>query len=178
MEERLRSGWLAVDFFTQSYRISGHIDVRRRALFDILNDPTTGFVRLEDAYISPLDRPGEIIATYSATTLVKANLTFAIVPLQEDALSRKQTYGSYLGTFLQQVFLTVPSFEIVGYLRLSAKVDLRRVLTSETSQFIAVLDGRVRGSIRPDITFTGGGILVNKRHIGAFSISQEEEIGG
>ena len=175
MEGTLRTGWLAVDFFTQSYRISGQVDIRRRSLADILNDPTTGFVPLEDAYISPIDRPGDIVATYPSPNLVKANLTFAIVPHQEDALRRKQAYGSYLGTFLQQIFLTVPGFEIVGYLRLSSKMDLRRVLTSGTDEFIAVLDGRVRGSLRPDITFTGGGILVNKRHIGAFSVTEEEE---
>jgi len=175
MEETLRTGWLAVDFFTQSYRISGHVDVRQRNLADILNDPTTGFVRLEDAYFSPLDRPGEIVATYPTPHLVKANLTFAVVPHQEDALSRKQAYGRYLGTFLQQIFLTVPGFEIVGYLRLSSKIDLRRVLTTEPNDFIAVLDGRVRVSLRPDITFTGGGILVNRRHIGAFCVVKEKE---
>lgn len=175
MEEILRTGWLAADFFTQSYRISGHVDVRRRSLADLLNDRTTGFLPLEDAYISPLDRPGEIVATYLASNLVKANLTLAIVPHQEDVLSRKQTYGSYLGTYLQQIFLTMPGVEVVGYLRLSSKLDLRRVLTSGTDDFIAVLDGRVRCSLCPDVTFTGGGILVNKRHIGAFCAIEEKE---
>jgi len=174
MEEVLRTGWLAADFFTHSYRISGHVDVRRQALADMLNDQTTGFIQLEDAYISPIDRPGDIIGTYAASSLAKANLTLAVVPHRDDALSRKYAYGSYYGTFLHKVFLTVPSFEVVGYLRLSAKMDLRRVLTSGTDDFIAVLDGRVQASVRPDITFTGGGILVNKRHIGAFCMAREE----
>ncbi len=173
MKEVKETGWLAADFFTHSYRISGHVDVRRKSLYDMLNDQTTSFIELEDAYVSPIDRPGDIIATHPASFLHKNNLTLIVVPHRDDALSRKHTYGSYFGTFLANVFLTVPSFEIVGYLRLSTKMDLRRVLTSGTDDFIAVLDGRVRASIRSDIIFTGGGILVNKQHIGAFCVTDE-----
>ncbi len=172
MEEIRQVGWLVVDFFTQSYRISGHLDVRRQGLFEMLNDQTTGFLQLEDAYISPIDRPGEILASYRASTLAKANLTLALVARQEDALPRKQAYGSYAGAYLYNIFLTVPTFEVSGYLRLSARVDLRRLLVTETEDFLVVLDGRVRGSIRPDIVFNAGGILVNKRHIGAFCVEE------
>lgn len=173
-EGALRANWLTADFFLHSYRISGRVDIRKRPLFDILNDRMTGFIELEDAYVSPLDRPGEIIATYTSSHLTKANVTLVLVPHRDDALSRKQSYGSYYGTYLQQIFLTVPSFEVVGYLRLSARVNLRRLLSVETEEFIPILDGRVRASIRPDVVFTGGGVLVNKHHIGAFCLAEEE----
>lgn len=172
MEEIRQVGWLIVDFFTQSYRISGHLDVHRQCLFEMLNDRTTGFLQLEDTYISPIDRPGEILASYPTSMLAKANLTLALVARQEDALSRKQAYGSYTGAYLYNIFLTVPTFEISGYLRISARVDLRRLLVTDTEDFLVVLDGRVRGSIRPDIVFNAGGILVNKRHIGAFCVEE------
>lgn len=175
MEEILQTGWVAADFFTHSYRISGQVDVRRQPLADMLNDRTTGFIQLEDAYVSPIDRPGDIIAAYAASSLTKANLTLVLVARQDDALARKATYGSYQGAYLHKVFLTVPSFEVVGYLRLSARVDLRRLLAIDTEEFIAILDGRVRASIRPDIVFTGGGVLVNKHHIGAFCLEKEEQ---
>ena len=174
LEKPLRTGWLTADFFLHSYRISGRVDVRRRPLADILNDRMTGFIDLEDAYISPIDRPGEIIASYTASSLSKANVTLVLVPHRDDALARKQTYGSYYGTYLRQIFLTVPSFEVVGYLRLSARVNLRRLLSLETEEFISILDGRIRASIRPDVVFTGGGVLVNKRHIGIFCLAEEE----
>jgi hypothetical protein len=174
MEEMGQSGWLSADFFTHSYRISGRVDVRRQSLVDLLNDQTTSFVELEDAYVSPIDRPGDIVGTYAASNLAKVNLTIALVPLQDDVLSRKQAYGSYYGTYLHQVFLTVPSFEIAGYLRLSARVDMRRLLAMDAEGFISVLDGRVRASVRPDVVFTGGGVLVNKRQIGVFCLGEEE----
>ncbi len=174
MEELKTAGWLAVDFFSHNYRISGNIDVRKKSLFDQLNDQTTGFIMLQDAYISPIDRPGDIVATYEASYLAKANLTLALVAQSDDALGRKQTYGSYYGTFLHRVFLTVPSIEVAGYLRLSTRVDLRRLLSLDTEDFIAILDARVCASFRPDVVFTGGGVLVNKSHIGAFCLTEEK----
>jgi hypothetical protein len=173
MEEVKDAHWLTADFFTQSYRISGHLDVRRKALYDLLNDQTTSFIELEDAYFSPIDRPGDIVATHPASFLSKSNLTLIVVPHRDDAISRKHTYGSYFGTFLARVFFVVPGFQVEGYLRLSTKMDLRRVLSTGTDDFIPVLDGRVRASIRSDVTFTGGGVLVNKRLIGGYSINRE-----
>ncbi len=163
-----------VDFFTHSYRISGHVDTRKQTLAEILNDRTTGFLIVDEVYVSPIDRPGEIVASYPYATLAKANLTLALVARQEDALPRKQAYGSYYGAYLYKIFLTIPTFEVSGYLRLSARVDLRRVLAVEADDFLVVVDGRIRGSVRPDVVFHAGGILVNKHHIGAFCLEEGE----
>jgi hypothetical protein len=171
--EIAQTGWLSADFFTHSYRISGRVDVHRKNLADLLNDQTTSFVELEDAYISSIDRPGDIIATYPASGLAKVNLTIVLAPRQDDVLSRKLAYGSYSGAYINKVFLTVPSFEITGYLRLPTRVDLRRMLSAEVEEFIAVVDGQARASIRPDVYFNSGGILVNKRQIGAFCLEKE-----
>lgn len=173
MEEVRDRGFLNADFFTYSYRISGRLDTRRQSLYDILNDQTTSFISLEDAYFSSIDHPGDIVANHPASFLAKRNLTLIVVPHRDDALSKKHTYGSYFGTALSKIFLVTPGFEVQGYLRMSTKMDMRRILSSGTDDFLAVLDGRVRASIRSDVTFTGGGILVNKQHIGGFSIAEE-----
>jgi hypothetical protein len=173
MGERRQAARLTADYFTNSYRISGQLDISRNALVDILNDQTTSFIQLEDAYISPIDRPGEIVATYPASNIRKANLTLIVVADQDDVISRKYAYGSYYGTFLQKVFVTVPAFEVIGHLRLSAKMDLRSILTSGTDDFVAILDGQIKASIRNDVVFTGGGVLVNKHHIGAFCTEED-----
>lgn len=173
MQEVLQTGWLSADFFSHSYRISGQVDVRRRPLYELLNDPTTAFLPLEDAYVSSIDRPGDISAAYPASYLAKSNLSLVLVPQRDDAVPRQQTYGAYAGAYLQRVFLTVPSLEVEGYLRLSARVDMRRILSLESESFVSILDARVRASIRPDVVFTGGGLIVNKRHIGVFCLIEE-----
>ena len=173
MPEQLSATWLVADFFVHSYRISGRLDVRQRRLADQLGDHTTSFVQLKDVYISNLERPAHIAASYLATTLRKENIIAVVVAEQEDGLPREQTYGSYLGSYLRKVFVTVPSFEIEGNLRLSGRSDLRQVLTTGTGDFVLILDGRMTSSAHPDVVFTGGAILVNKGHIGTFWAGEE-----
>lgn len=175
MSERLRTTWLAADFFTYSSRISGHLDVRYRKLADQLNDRTSAFLELEDAYVSSIEHPADIIASHPSGILRKDRITTVFVGSQEDGLQRVYAYGSYLGTSLSKVYLTLPSFEVQGYLRLSSKMDLRTVLTSGTDDFMVILDGQMRSSIHRDFTFTSGAILVNKHHIESFWVAEEED---
>jgi hypothetical protein len=154
------------DFFTQSYRISGSVGVVSRRLADRLEDRTTSFLELEDAYISNTEHPADIVASHATAILRKERIIAAVVPREEDGLSRKYTYGSYLGAHVQKAYLIVPAFEIQGYIRLSGKRDLRAMLASG-DRFLPVVDGEMKFSIRPDITFTGGVILVNRARVQA-----------
>jgi len=173
MQERLGAAWLVAEFFVHSYRMSGRLDVHHRKLADQLNDHTTAFISLEDVYVSNIEHPAAITISYSTSILRKRNITAVVVARQEDGLPREHTYGSYFGAYLRKVFVTVPSFEIEGYLRLSGRMDLRTVLTTGTGDFVSILDGRMKSSIHPDIAFTGGVILVNRDHIGAFWAEEE-----
>ena len=175
MQERLSSAWLMGDFFTYRHRLSGRVDVRHNKLAAQLNDPTSAFLALEDTYVSNVERPADIVANYTTSILRKQNITAVVLANQEDGLLREQTYGSYFGTYLRRLFITVPSFEVTGYIRLSGKMDLRTVLTSGTDAFIPVLDGEMRSAIRPDIVFSGGAVLVNKEQIGVFCVKAEKE---
>ncbi len=175
MQDRIKTVWLVADFFTYRHRISGRIDVRYKKLPAQLNDTTTSFQVLEDAYISNVDHPADILAHYSQSVLRKESITAVAVAQQEDGLLREQTYGSYFGAYLRKVFLTVPAFEIKGYVRLSGKLDLRTVLTTGTDAFIPILDAQMVSSVRPDFVFTGGAILVNKNHIGVFCVEESTD---
>ncbi|HET92288.1 MAG TPA: hypothetical protein ENN99_16340 [Chloroflexi bacterium] len=174
MKEQVSSSWLVADFFTYRHRLSGRVNVRQKKLASQLNNTSSSFLELEDAYISNVDHPADILASYATSILRKDSITAVALARQEDGLLREQTYGSYFGTYLRRVFITVPSFEIEGYLRLSGKLDLRTVLTTGTDAFIPILDGQMRSSVRPDFVFTGGVILINKAHVGVLCIEEEE----
>jgi len=169
-----RKGWVTVDFFTHSYRISGAVDVRRLPLADQLNDRTTSYLMLEDAYVSPIDRPGDITASYAAAALRKENVTMAILTSKEDGLSKKHSYGSYFGTSLKNVFITVPQFEVRGFLPVVGKFDLHALLAIGTDRFMPLFDGTTFASIKPDIQFDGGMILVNKDTVGVMCVREDE----
>lgn len=169
-----RHGWVAADFFTHSYRVSGAVDVRRLPLADQLNDSTTSYLMLEDAYVSPIDRPGDITASYAIAALRKENITMAVLASRDDGLSKKQSYGSYFGTSLRSVFITAPQFEIRGFLQVVGKFDLHALLATGTDRFMPILDGTTFASLKPEIQFDGGMILVNKDAIGVMCVEEED----
>jgi hypothetical protein len=169
-----RRGWVAVDFFTHSYRISGTVDVRRISLADQLNDRTSSYLLLEDTYVSPIDRPGDITASYAQAALRKENITMAVLTNKDDGLSKKQSFGSYYGTSLKNVFITVPQFEVRGFLQVVGKFDLHALLAIGTDRFMPILDGTTFASLWPDVQFDGGVILVNKDSVGVMCVQEEE----
>lgn len=169
-----RRGWVTGDFFTHSYRISGAVDVRRLPLADQLNDSTSSYLMLEDVYVSPVDRPGDITASYAIAALRKENISFAVLSHKEDGLSKKQSYGSYFGTSLRSVFITVPEFEVRGFLQVTGRFDLHALLAIGTDRFMPVLDGTIFAAETTEIQFDGGMILVNKDAVGVMGIQDEE----
>jgi hypothetical protein len=169
-----RRGWVTADFFTHSYRISGSVDVRRLPLADQLNDRTTSYLVLEDAYVSPIDRPGDITASYATAVLRKENVTMAVLIAKEDGLGKKQSFGSYYGTSLKSVFITVPQFEVRGDMQFVGKFDVHALLATGTDRFMPVLDGTTFASLKPEIQYDGGAILVNKDVIGVMCMRDED----
>jgi hypothetical protein len=143
-------------------------------LADQLNDRTTSYLLLEDAYISPIDRPGDITASYMVAALRKENITMAVLVHKDDGLSKKHSYGSYFGASLKNVFITVPQFEVRGYLQVVGKFDLHSLLATGTDRFMPLLDGATFASLKREIQFDGGMILVNKDAVGVMCVREEE----
>jgi hypothetical protein len=177
MQEMVTEPWLVVDFFLRSYRVSGRVYVRHRNLADQLIDPTTAFLRVEDAYVSNVEHPAEITASHASAILGKAGISAVLVTRQEDGLPLRHAYARQMGTYMYKVLLLVPSYEIEGYLRLPSQLELRTVLATGTDNFIVILNGEMRPSIRPDISFTAGTILVNKSQVEAFWVEEGSEDG-
>ncbi len=167
-------GWVAADFFTHSYRISGSVDVRRLPLADQLNDRTTSYLMLQDAYVSPIDRPGDITDSYAMAALRKDNVSMAVLTNKDDGLSKKHSYGSYFGMSLKNVFLTVPQFEVRGFLQVVGKFDLHALMATGTDRFMPLLDGTTFSTLKPEIQFQGGMLLVNKDAVGVMCLREEE----
>ena len=113
-----RRGFVTADFLSQNYRVSGELNVRTRPLADLLNDATTSFIDVENVYVSPIQNPADIKASYQTGSLLKANVSMVVLAREEDGRSKSTTYGSYIGHTLRPVFMTVPGFEVRGYLEM------------------------------------------------------------
>ena len=159
---------IIADFFSQGYRVSGMFMSTNRTLSDVVYDVTTNFVRLQDAYISPITNPAKISAYYRTTLLNKAGLDFVITLDQKDGLRRDQRFMMG-GQFTFNIFLTVPFFQITGTLHsLNRVFNPRSYLGSDAGSFITLTDVTATCTFNPDVKYQGGAALVSRDKIGFF----------
>ncbi|MBN2391065.1 MAG: hypothetical protein JXR84_10085 [Anaerolineae bacterium] len=158
---------VVAEFFSQGYRMSGTYVVTKRPLADEIYDPTTNYLQLEEAYLSPIMDPAKISAYYTTTLFDKSNLDFVLTLDKKDGLRRDQAYG--MGTYQLSICLTVPFFEITGQLFLvNRNFNPRIYLSSDAGIFITLLDVSAHSTFNPDISYQGGAALINRAHISFF----------
>jgi hypothetical protein len=164
---------VSADFYTNGYRISCQVPTPAGGgLHALLMDPLNSYLEVENAYISRITDPGEIIAHYDLAAMRKENILFIILARREDgALPRSA--GSYLESSERSVFLTVPSFEIRGTIETDVKTAPRDILLQIAGRFVPVFEANAGLAGSPDTGFAGKLILVNKERIEAFCVSEK-----
>lgn len=170
-----RRGFVTADFLAHDFRISGDANVRTRPLADTLNDGTTDYFQIENIYVSPIQNPADIKASYPMGSLYKRNISLVVLAREEDGRSKMESYGSYLGYVLYPVFLTVPGFEVRGLLAMTPKTDIRTYLVTHADRFVPITEASATVTLNPAIRFEGGIILVNKERVGILCQAEEED---
>ena len=166
----LKQQTVSADFFTKTHRFSASIAVGKRRLTDVLNDNSLSSLEIKDAYISRVDKPGEIVGIYETAALVKSAISFVVVVNEADAISQQRRYNSFIGQVRQEAFLVSTPFEIKGKMEIYGKVDLKSLLTVGSSTFMSLFSGKAINPIYPDISYTGPAFLVNKNAIDFVSV--------
>ncbi len=162
-----------VDLFTDAYRVSCRTNIGMRSLYAVVGDLTTNYIELEDAYISRIDKPGEIVASYTTAAFRKTNINFLVLQDRKD--------GTPAGTGMLvprlrsvKVFLTVPSFEIVGTVMYEGVMSPIHLLTREMTKFLFVYEAKASASLYPHIGYSGDLIVVDTTRIGVFCLEEIE----
>jgi hypothetical protein len=168
-----RPDFAAADILAHNYRISCEVYVGVQPLPELLNDPSSDFVTVENVYVSSAHRPAQIIASHKHGVLSKDSIAMAIVTREQDGRPTADAYGSYYGRSQYRVFITVPGFEVQGILETGPKMNPRTYLANMAPPFIPVFRGVASVSLNPDIRFESGVILVNKGLVGALCLTEE-----
>ncbi len=169
----MRPAALTADIFTSSHRFSAQIAIGNRRLADILNDRLTDFLSVQNVYVSRINTPGEIVVTYKKASLLKRLITFVVLPTEADGLSKEHKYNAFSKSN-QDVFITLPSFEIRGRLEIIGKFDLTAILAIGTTRFMPIFQGEAVNAFYPTVRFSGPIILVNKESVSLFTVIKEE----
>ncbi len=164
------AGRVTADFFTNSYRFSASVVVYKRRMVDVLSDRMTDYLDLIDIYVSRINKPGEIVATYQRGALIKKEISFILLSSEVDAVSKERYYVP--NRMNLPIFVTVPSFEISGKFQWMGDLEIKKIFTTETQKFLPILEATASNSFVPQINFQGPIVLVNKAKVEILCIGE------
>lgn len=164
MGVRFSQQLVSLDIFTDAYRVTGHTMIGTGGIHAELSNPNRSFMDLEDAYISRINKPGEILVSYRETAFRKDNINFIVLQNKRDGLpvsSQIYTRGRAIN-----IFLTVPSFEIRGEVFHEGRLLAGDMIGKALGQFLLIFSGSASASLYPDISYSGDLILVHRERVG------------
>ncbi|MCA9960054.1 MAG: hypothetical protein R3E31_30290 [Chloroflexota bacterium] len=165
-----------LDLFTDSYRVTGRALVGTGGIHATLADPNSDFLEMEDAYISRINKPGEIIANYTICAFRKDNINFIVLQDRRDGIPVGSQHIRSIFTRGRPIptFVTVPSFEIKGEIQHDGKLSPRDILVQSLGKFQLIFAATASASLYPQISYSGDLILVHKERIGIFCLEQNK----
>lgn len=159
------------DFFTETHRLSGRVEVGAAGLLGLLNDMASSLVDVQNAYVSRLQEPTKIIAHGDTATLSKPNLTLVILVRREDVgPSGSALIGTgYTRLVTSPVLITTPTFEVRGLVETLGRPDPMALLMAGPNKFMPLYKTTVLATLYPDLPYSGEAILLNRTHVQAFA---------
>lgn len=167
-----RNQLIQTDMFTDAYRVTGRVLVGVGGIHAELANPNSSFLELQDAYISRIHQPGEIVAHYKVAAFSKDNINFIVLQDRREGIPVGTQHGRSIYTRGRTIgaFLTVPSFEISGEIMHDGKVDPRDILVKSVGHYLLIFSAKASASLYPEISYSGDLILMQKEQIGIFCL--------
>ncbi len=124
-QAKVRTGFVAGDFMTRTYRISGELALRGEPMLDQLNNLNTLFLTLERVFVSPLLDPAVLTGNYPIAEVRKDNVGIVVLNQAKDGLPYRE--GRYVGRdhVNRQLLIVTAGFEVRGSLPLHTSVNVR-----------------------------------------------------
>lgn len=171
--------WFDIDLVTDSFRVSGRVNVTTSGLLAELNSTSSDYLKLEDTYISRLFDSGNILAHYPIATFRKENISFVAIHEQRQGILMETAHSRsvYARGKELDALITVPAFEIEGTVMTDGRVAPENILVLTVGSFQPVFNAQAIASQDPELQFRGEIMLVNKGRVGAFCVSNRQVAG-
>jgi hypothetical protein len=165
-----------VDFFTNTHRLTGQVEVGGPGLVGLLNDALTSLCTIRNVYVSRITDPAKIIGHFDETTLVKANIALGLVSRRED-LGPQGFFRPGSGKILSaQILVTTMVFEVQATIEYISRIDPDAILVggqSGASRFTAMYNVTVSAVPYANVApFTANAMFINRGHITGMHVSK------
>ena len=156
------------DFFTGAFRMTGRMSVGASGSIGLFNDNTRSAAHIEDAYISYVSEPGNILAHYPGVRVAKVGMEALLLAKRDEIGPAGIARAGYTRVANFQVLITTDAFEIRGTVEMPGKYDPDMFLIESAARFFPVYNVTINACVRPDAKYSGEGLLVNRNKVTAF----------
>lgn len=166
----IRAGYVAAEFLTRTYRISGEVELRSEPLLDRMNDQNALFVTVERMFISPLLDPATLTGHFSIGEVRKDRVGIVVLQQRREGLPQRE--GRYVGRdhIERDVLLVTAGFEVRGKVSLHQSVNVSNFVRTTPEDFIVVFDASATLTAKRDVVYQGGAILVSRKRTEVFAM--------
>jgi hypothetical protein len=151
------------EFYTFDHVIRGFVDTPHERLSDHLNLKNETAVLIREARISRLLAQGKTPPMEMQEVRMEKRMILFAYPVERD-MSAKSIYRR-ASRQIYPVGVILPNFELFGFVHLTEKIDIRRVLLSRPDDFIPLTEATATYSLYPAISFRRSTIVFNKSHM-------------
>ena len=155
---------IVANFFTPSYRIVGRVEVFTSGLVGLLNDPTTAFLKIEEASMARLNEPKRLADRVAQVRMVKRGLVAVALGRREDVGPESVARGGFGRNTPHQIRAITADYELEGTLEWSGRLDFTIMLT-EGGEFIPLYDVKFRAIQFADLYLEAPAVLFNRRKV-------------
>lgn len=165
-----------VEFFTDTHRLTGQVDVGGPGLVGLLNDTLTSIFTARNVYVSRILEPAKIIGHFEEASLVKANISLGLLARRED-LGPQGFFRPGSGKILSaSVLVTTLQYEVQATVEYVSRIDPDALLVggqTGASRFTAMYNVTVAPVPYPAVSpFTANAMFINRNHITGLFVSK------
>ncbi|HET6879571.1 MAG TPA: hypothetical protein VFI31_05430 [Pirellulales bacterium] len=159
-------------FVTDEHLVIGTVQTRGLRLLEMLIDPNSKYVHLNDAHVARRESKGNRVTTMKEVVLRKDLLRLAVLgggqheapETRRFAFVDKQTYPA---------FLIVSGYEVEGRLQLRGAADPVSAMTHELKGFIPITHARLSHAGGNGEPLSASVVLCNRDYVSLFHIGEE-----
>jgi hypothetical protein len=162
----------ALEIFTSTHHITGHIHPGPLGLFAFVNRPTESSLEIEAVHIHALHQLPEEAETLPSLWMVKAEIAVIAVGSRMEIGSTGGARGGYTKPFPHRVRVLLTGYELQGLIESAGKLDFSGLILEGERLFVAAYESQLRAVLFPRVQLAAGGVLFNRRMVQAISLQR------
>ncbi|MBN1485598.1 MAG: hypothetical protein JXA37_12860 [Chloroflexia bacterium] len=155
---------IEVELYTSEHVLQGQVETAGDRLSDILNNNTESGLMLREVKVTRLLEIGKGSPAQIPLAMVhKESLLFAVPVAQRD-LTHKSIYRR-AARQAYEIVVFVPNFELSGMIHMTERLDIRRVLTTRSEDYIPITHAQATFVLYPRVVVKAETIILNKSQV-------------